>query len=264
MTARAMRLASVVALAIAVGGPARAPLAQGTALPVALPPGVPFAVGESLSYSLKFGVLRVGSANMSVRGMTSVRGLDVVHTVFAITGGTLFFRVNDVMQSWIEPHAFASLRFWQDVNEGSYHARRRYEFFPERQRYAFGDQPEQQSVTTPLDDGSFIYFIRTQPLEVGTTYTFDRYFDPVANPVKIKVLRKERIEVPAGTFDAIVVQPLIKTSGIFSEGGRAEIWFSDDSRRLMLQMKSKLSFGSLNLYLLKYRLATGGTMQGER
>ena len=32
------------------------------------------------------------------------------------------------------------------------------------------------------------------------------------------MLRKERVRVPAGTFNAIVLQPIIKTSGIFSEG----------------------------------------------
>jgi hypothetical protein len=73
--------------------------------------------------------------------------------------------------------------------------------------------------------------------------------------VKIRVLRKERIDVPAGEFAAIVIQPIIKTKGIFSEGGRAEIWLSDDANRIMLQMKSKLSFGSLNLYLKSYRPA---------
>ena len=264
MNARAVWLSATVGAALALGGATGALRAQSPAPPFALPPGIPFAVGESLSYSLKFGMIRVGSANMSVRGLTSVRGTDVVHTVFAITGGTFFFRVNDVMQSWVEPRVFASLRFWQDVNEGSYHAKRRYEVFPERQKFTLGEQPEQESVSAPLDDGSFIYFIRTQPLEVGATYTFDRYFDPGANPVKIRVLRRERVAVPAGTFDAIVVQPIIKTSGIFAEGGRAEIWFSDDPRRLMLQMKTKLNFGSLNLYLLNYRLATGGDMQGER
>jgi len=59
--------------------------------------------------------------------------------------------------------------------------------------------------------------------------------------------------VPAGEFDAIVVQPIIKTKGIFSEGGRAEVWLSDDADRIMVQMKSKLSFGSLNLYLTSYQ-----------
>ena len=56
--------------------------------------------------------------------------------------------------------------------------------------------------------------------------------------------------------DAIVIQPIIKTKGIFSEGGRAEVWLSDDANRIMLQMKSKLSFGSLNLYLKSYQRGT--------
>ena len=75
---------------------------------------------------------------------------------------------------------------------------------------------------------------------------------PDRNPVKITVLRRERIKVPAGTFDAIVIRPSIKTKGIFSENGHAEIWLSDDERHIMLQLKSKLSFGSLNLYLKTY------------
>jgi hypothetical protein len=77
--------------------------------------------------------------------------------------------------------------------------------------------------------------------------------------VTIRVLRKEQVKVPAGTFDAVVIQPIIKAKGIFSEDGQAEIWLSDDDRRMMLQMKSRLSFGSLNLYLRSYTQPRGTT-----
>jgi hypothetical protein len=87
------------------------------------------------------------------------------------------------------------------------------------------------------------------PLEVGQTYRFDRYFKPDRNPVTIRVLRRERVTVPAGTFDAIVIQPVIKAKGIFSEDGQAELWLSDDDRRMIVQMKSRLSFGSIDLFL---------------
>ena len=224
---------------------------------------VPFAVGESLSYSVKFGFARIGSGSMFVKGAAQIRGVDVIHTQFRITGGTFFFKVNDLMQSWIEPKSFASLRFWQDISEGNYTAHRKYEFYPDRAVYQEGDKPEQASVPAPLDDGSFLYFIRTQTLEVGKEYSYSRYFDPESNPVTIRVLRRERVRVPAGEFNAIVLQPLIKTSGIFSDGGKAEIWLTDDDRHMMVQMKSRLSFGSLNLYLLRYRLAEGGTWMGE-
>jgi hypothetical protein len=108
----------------------------------------------------------------------------------------------------------------------------------------------------PLDDGSFLYFLRTIPLEVGKEYSFDRYFRPDRNPVRIQVLRRERIRVPAGTFDAVVIRPIIKARGVFSENGRAEVWLTDDSRRLMIQMKSHMRLGSLSLYLKSYRLAS--------
>jgi hypothetical protein len=49
-----------------------------------------------------------------------------------------------------------------------------------------------------------------------------------------------------------VIQPIIKSRGIFSEGGEAELWITDDDKRIMVQMKSKLKIGSLNLYLRSY------------
>jgi Protein of unknown function (DUF3108) len=75
------------------------------------------------------------------------------------------------------------------------------------------------------------------------------------------VLRKESVKVPAGRFDAIVIQPIIKSKGIFSENGRAEIWLSDDDRRMMLQLKSNLSFGTLNLYLKSHTAGTATATQ---
>ena len=81
----------------------------------------------------------------------------------------------------------------------------------------------------------------------------------LASGFAIRVLRRERVSVPAGEFNAIVVQPVIKSKGIFSENGHAEVWLSDDRNRIMLQMKSGLSFGSINLYLKSYRPAQAGS-----
>jgi len=199
----------------------------------------------------------VGGGSMEVSDVQSLRGRDVWHTVFRIKGGTVFYHVNDVLESWFEQATMASLRFSQHLKEGGSVRDRNYEIFPDRSVFQLNDKPEQPSVSAPLDDGSFLYFVRTLPLKAGETYTFDRYFNPKSNPVVIRVLRRERIKVPAGEFDAVVVQPIIKTSGIFSDKGEAQIWFSDDSSRIVLQMKSKLSFGSLDLYLKSYHPGRG-------
>lgn len=226
---------------------------------------VPYGVGERLEYDVKFGKIKVGSGAMEVAGVQDVRGRETWHTVFTVRGGTFFYRVNDKYESWIDRRTGNSLRFHQDLNEGRRDVERKFEIFPERSAFIEGDEDTTQtSVRNPLDDGSFLYFLRTIPLAVGETYTFNRYFRPDRNPVTIKVLRRERIRVPAGEFDAIVVQPVIKTKGIFSENGHAEVWLSDDDNRIMLQMKSGLSFGSLNLYLKSYRPAQPGATTAAR
>jgi hypothetical protein len=246
--------ASLIAVGLVVLGVATTTQAQ-TSSSTTAADARPFVVGERLSYDVHFGPVKVGTGTMEVRGIDTVRGRPAYHTVFRISGGIPLYSVDDVFESWFATDDLASLRFVQDQNEGSKEREHRYEIYPERRTYddLTDDKPEQPSVADPLDDGSFVYFVRTLPLDVGKTYEFHRYFKPDRNPVTIRVLRRERVKVPAGTFNAVVIQPVIKTKGVFSEDGRAELWISDDSRRVILQMKSRLSFGSLDLYLTSIR-----------
>ncbi len=246
-------LTLMVAAASAAGGQSSAALTESRAGSDRAK--VPFGVGERMEYEVRFGRLKVGNAHMEVVALEHLRGRPVWHTAFWVQGGNFLYRVNDVYESWIDAESLSSLRFVQELEEGGKNTTRKYEIFPERAVFIQTnkkDAKEEKSVSNPLDDGSFLYFIRTIPLVVGETYDFHRYFRPDRNPVRIKVLRKERIRVPAGTFNAIVIQPVIKTKGIFSENGHAEIWLSDDDRHVMLQLKSRLSFGSLNLFLKSY------------
>lgn len=213
---------------------------------------VPWTTGEYLEYQLKFGPITAGTGRMSVVGTDSVRGRPVWHLRFNIAGGTFFYKVNDSYDSFLDSETLNSLRFEQSLSEGNRKRNRVYDIFPDRKAYVELGKAERPSVESPLDDASFFYFLRTVPLEIGKRYEFNRYYNPDANPVVIEVLRKETgVSVPAGRFDTIVIRPIIKTSGIFSEGGRAEIWLTDDNRRLLVQLKTKLPFGSLNLYLRK-------------
>lgn len=216
---------------------------------------VPFGAGEKSEFEVRFGAIRVGTGSLSVVGVESVRGREAWHTAFNVQGGTFFYRVNDTYESWIDTHTLNSLLFNRQVEEGTRERGQSFEIIPERGVYIERTRQVTKTLRTvgqPLDEGAFLYFVRTVPLKVGETYEFNRYFIPDRNPVRVTVLRKERVTVPAGTFNAIVVQPVIKTKGIFSEKGQAEVWLSDDSTRKLLQVKSKLSFGSLNLYLKSY------------
>lgn len=213
---------------------------------------VPYGPGERLTYDVKLGWFSVGSGHMTVVGMDTVRGHSTYHVQMGIEGGIPLARVNDTFESWIDTRTLASRRFVQDQHEVNYKRFRQFEFFPEEARYERADVEDSGSLPTnlPLDDISFVYFVRTVPLDVGETYTYNRYFKEDGNPVVLHVVRKDRVTVPAGTFNTIVVKPVIQTRGLFGEGGEAELHFTDDSRRILVMMRSKVPVvGSLSLHL---------------
>jgi len=210
---------------------------------------VPFAVGEELTYRAKFGGIPAGTARMRVDGIEIVRGRPAYHVVFSVDGGVPLFRVHDRYESWIDVATLASLRHRQQISEGRYKRTTSYEIYPERAEYQKEGDSVRASVSKPLDDGSFIYAVRTAGVRVGETRRDDRYFRPDKNPVVLTGLRQETVEVAAGTFATTVVRPTIRTSGIFSDDGEAQVWFTDDANRYPVQVKAKFAKFSLTLTL---------------
>jgi hypothetical protein len=246
---------AVVSIALAVLPPllveAQPVQLAAAATPVAAVGGrapVPYRVGEELTYRATFGVIPAGTARMRVDGVDTVRGRPAYHVVFTLDGGVPLFRVHDRYESWIDVQTLSSLRHKQQISEGRYKRTTTYEIYPERGTYEQGDSTH-ASVSHPLDDGSFIYAVRTAGIRVGETRRDDRYFRPDRNPVVLTGLRQESVDVGAGSYSAIVVRPTIKTNGIFSENGEAQIWFSDDARRYPVLLKSRFAGFSLTLEL---------------
>lgn len=209
---------------------------------------LPFDVGENLTYQVRVNFLHAGTGSMRIVNSEVIRGHPTFHAIFDINGGVLFFHAHDHYETWFDTSDMVSIRQTQHIDESSYHADRHYEFYPDRKVY-IRDGKEEPSVADPVDEASFIYFLRTIPLQVGRTYQFYRYYHLDRNPVTLTVLRREKVKVPAGEFDAIVVHPVIKSRGLFSEKGNTEVWFAADSTRRLLQLKSKLSFGTFYLEL---------------
>lgn len=245
---------AVASLVVAAAVPARA-LAQPVQLAVVSPVApvagrapVPYRVGEELTYKAKFGALPAGTARMRVEGVETVRGRQAYHVVFTLDGGIPFFRVHDRYDSWIDVQTLSSLRHTQQISEGRYKRSTTYEIYPERSTYELSDSTY-ASVSHPLDDGSFIYAVRTAGIRVGETRRDDRYFRPDRNPVVLTGLRQEVVQVGAGNFVTTVVRPTIKANGIFSENGEAQVWFSDDVHRYPVLLRSKFARFSLKLEL---------------
>jgi hypothetical protein len=207
---------------------------------------VSFEVGERLNYVANVSSLSAGKATISVEGIELVRGIPTYHTIFDIQGRVLFKHFDNHYESWFDTTNLVTLRHSQrtgDVNKT-------YEFYPDRKMYIKnGDGVENPSVSMPLDECSFLFYLRALPLEIGKTYTVDRYYHADRNPIVVTVLRKEHISVPAGEFDAIVLKPVIRSNGLFSPKSDAEVWIAADPSHTLLKLKSKLSLGTLYLEL---------------
>jgi hypothetical protein len=225
-------------------------------LPAVAAGSVPFGPGERAEYAVRLGRIgTVGRGSMEITGIETVDRRPTYRARMLIAGGIPLARVNDSFETWIDIRELFSRRYHQDQKEVNFERVRKFDFFPEQRTYRRTDTGETGSLPTdrPLDEVSFLYYVRTLPLRVGETYTLNQYFREDGNPVVLRVLRKERVRVPAGTFETIVVQPIIRTRGLFGEGGQAEVFFSDDDRRILVQMRSRVRLiGSLSLHLQEY------------
>ena len=73
--------------------------------------------------------------------------------------------------------------------------------------------------------------------------------------MEVKVHKRERVQVPAGTFDCVVVEPILKSEGVFKSKGSILVWLSDDQRRIPVMVKSKVPVGSISISLTDLRLS---------
>ena len=220
-----------------------------------LPAPVPFGLGERARYKVRLGIVgTVGEGRLEISELDTIRGRPSYHLHMSVKGGIPFARVDTKYDSWLDVNRLVSLRFRQDQDEVNYERKRTFDFFPEQRRWEMNNGETGTLPTDmPLDELSFIYFARTLPLVVGETYRFNRYFQDDGNPVELRVLRTERVTVPAGTFETIVVRPVIRSKGLFSEGGEAEVYFTNDDRRILVMLRSKVKIlKSLDMLLESY------------
>ena len=217
-------------------------------------PAVPFPVGERLSFGARYGIFSVGSAAMEVMGIDTVHGVETVHIRFRITGGALWYHLDQTIESWVGRNDFRSRRYSSIQDERGHHRENRYEIYPDSGFYReVGRDTTFATVREPLDDAAFLYWIRTVPLEVGKKNEYARYFRPDRNPVILEVLGRERVSVAGKKWQAIVVRPKIpRGRGIFAEKSETRIWLSDDAQRIVLAIQSNFSFGQVTLKLKDY------------
>jgi hypothetical protein len=236
----------VLAAALASGVAARQATAlQSHAVREALPADtrpLPFNPGEELVFRASVPVFgRIGTGTMRVADATSLRGRDVLMLEFEFNGRAGPFKLSDHTRSWIEPRTLAVHRYIKQERSPIGSRDESVEIYPDERRWTAADGSSGESLTTtPLDELAFLYFVRTLPLRPGDDERFNLHFDPERNPVRVRVLRRDRLSVPAGDFSVVVVEMTVVDPARYGGNGTIQLFLTDDDRRTPVRFISTL------------------------
>jgi len=225
-------------------------------------PNQAFGVGERLEFSVGYGMIKAGSAVMEIPEIVKFSGKKCYHIISTAKSNkffSVFFKVDDRVESFMDVHELYSLRLDKHLREGKFKADISMLFDQENHLAIYNNSKDTFSVPAYVQDVlSAFYFVRTQDLKVGQSIFVDNHADKKNYPLEVKVLRKERVKVPAGTFNCVVVEPILKASGIFQQKGNLTVWLTDDQVKMPVLMKSKVVIGSISTELTNYSLGGVG------
>ncbi len=222
-----------------------------------------FGVGERLEFSVKYGMLPAGTAVMKIPEIIDYEGhpsFRIVSTARSNRVISVFYRVRDSVETIVDYDGIFPRRFHKQLREGGYKADKT-TLFDQRKHLAIAGNDTIPTYAFVQDALSSMYFIRTRELTPGSEILVDSHTDKKNFPLKILVYRKETVKVPAGNFDCIVIEPVMRAEGIFKAKGRIWIWLTDDQYKIPVKMKTEVFFlGSVTAQLKKFTL---GTVEAE-
>ncbi|BDV41802.1 hypothetical protein GURASL_07250 [Geotalea uraniireducens] len=218
-------------------------------------------VPEVLTYELTWTGIPVGVASQEIFDDGANRR--IVSTARSNDWLSVFFPVEDPIESRYNPHEGqfpGQVRHYRlQTREGRHHRDREIEFLPAQGIARFRDNlsGEQAAVAIPpgtIDVYGSFYLVRYLPLEVGVSHFVEILDSKRQRRIEVRVLRKERLKTVLGDVETIVIQPLVKSEGVFEGKGSVLIWLTDDSRRVPVRARTKVTVGSVTATLVK-RLA---------
>lgn len=224
----------------------------------------PFGVGESIRYTIKYGIVNAGFATMEIVSTSTVAGRTAYHVVSeARTNKTMdvFFKVRDVNESWIDTQSLCSLQFRQDIKEGRYTRRVETVYDHPARHFVYkkwrkGNESVVEGPIPPFvhDVLSSLYFLRTQPLEVGKDFALDANSGATTWPLSVHVLSRETVRVPAGRYDCFHLEPILAGDGIFQASGQLEVWVTEAPPHIPVLLRSKVMVGAFDAEMAEYTM----------
>jgi hypothetical protein len=220
----------------------------------------PYRVGEKITFDVSYFNVTAGVMTLEVKPFVTVNGQRAYH--FELNGNTSSFfskiyEVQDKAVTYLSYDELVPLSLSISIKESKQLGETR-TFFDWKtmkasywQKKIVKDKGERSKQIDweikPYSQNviSAAYYLRNFQLKPGKKLAF-RVADEGKNIVfTAEVLRKEKLETPAGTLDTVVVKPQVTADGAFKPIGDILIWLTDDDRKFIVRLESKIKIGTI-------------------
>lgn len=203
---------------------------------------LPFQIGEALEYRVRVQrVGNVGHGRMWVEGPVVEDGRVTWRLRFDMQAGRGPIRAVDQTSSWIDPVRFATVRFEKVERHPLSRSVERVRIDTDSGRWIDSEGPTGELASPlPLDELSFLYFLRTLPLDADTTLTFDRHFDAERNPTIVRVIGRDTVQTPAGIFRTRVIEMEVRDPKRYKGTGTIRVHLNEGDCRVPVRIESRM------------------------
>ncbi len=231
----------------------------------------PIWVAEKAVYAITYFGMEAGIFTLETlpykaidnRKVWHVRGTAESSKVF-----NLFYRINDVVETFIDYDGMFSHRFHLLLDETK-QSRDSLELFDSVKAQTFywnrwnhkekgySETKEFQPITRfPQDSLSALFYMRSVPLPTGATITFPVVSEGKTWEAVVTVVRREMLQTPLGRIQTVVLKPETKYQGVLQKRGDSFIWLTDDDRRHLIRLEAKVKIGTVAAELKRLEAGT--------
>lgn len=220
----------------------------------------PFRVGEEVVHDVNYFKVTAGELRMKVEPFAMVNNRKSYSFAVEIRTSSLFssfYSVEDRVETFVDFEDLVPRVFQLHVKESGQLREAKMLFDVDKNMATFwekkvtkdhGEEEKKQNwEILPYTQNvySAIFYMRNFKWETGKEYSF-RVGDDNENLVfSGKALRREVLNTKLGPMKAIVIRPDITLKGKFKPIGDNFIWLSDDDRKYILRIESKIKIGTL-------------------
>lgn len=220
----------------------------------------PFRVGEEVVHDVHYFKVSAGELRLKVEPFAMVNNRKSYRFAIEIKTSPLFetfYSVDDRAETFVDYETLVPSVFQMHVKESGQLREAKMLFDNEKNTATFwekkvtkehGEEEKRQHwdiLEYTQNIYSAIFYMRNFQWETGKEYAFRVANDNENLVFSGKALRREVLKTKLGPMKAVVVQPTFFLKGKFKPIGDNFIWLSDDDRRLILRIESKIKIGTL-------------------